>query len=65
MPCPNCGSKRIFYCTDSTELPITKIYFTCADCGNESRKIKGGMFRCTGPKPDWELELEKLESEWS
>ena len=63
MKCPNCGSDKIFTCTDKLEYPC-KRYFECADCLHQSRRVEIYNYRCVNQKSVWEIELEKLGKEW-
>lgn len=63
MKCPNCGSNKIFTCTDETKYPNER-YFNCVNCSYQSRRVKIFPYRCVNYKSDWEIELEKLEQEW-
>lgn len=63
MKCPNCGSDRVFTCTDALGDPH-KRYFECVDCFYRSRKVPIYNFRCINYGSKWEIELKKLEQEW-
>lgn len=63
MKCPNCGSSRVFTCTDATGNPY-KRYFECVDCFYRSGKVPIYNFRCINYDSKWEIELKKLEQEW-
>lgn len=62
--CPKCGSNQCIGFTSKVQYPYLR-NFECLNCGYKSRKVEMRKMICKTHKPDWEIELKKLENEWS